>query len=96
MKGIVSLVTMSAYQEKSDIWISPNGKADFLYSDLHEIKRFINEHYPKTAKAQKTAIVIETDPKRELAIEYAKTGKDLPRKIGVFPDLKSAKEWIMR
>ena len=94
MKGIVNLFTMSAYQEKNDLWLSRNGHPDFLYSDLHEIKNFADEHYPKTATAQKTAIVVETELQRELANEYAQIGKGLPREIRVFPNLKSAEEWV--
>ena len=76
MRGIASLFTMSAYQEKSDIWVLANGNADFLYSDLHAIKSFAYEHYPETTKVQKTAIVIETELQRELANEYAKICED--------------------
>ncbi len=94
MKGIVNLFTMSAYQEKNDLWLSRNGHPDFLYSDLHEIKNFADEHYPKTATAQKTTVVVETELQRELANEYAQIGKDLPREIRVFPNLKSAEEWV--
>lgn len=47
MKGIVTLFTMSAYQENGDIWIFRKGHPDLLYSDLHEIKRFADKHYPE-------------------------------------------------
>ena len=96
MKGIVTLFTMPAYQEKNDIWVIRNGHPDFLCSDLHEIKNFADEHYPKTAKARKTAIVVETELQRELANEYAQISKDLSREIKVFPNLKFAEEWISK
>lgn len=87
MKGILTLFTMPAYQEKSDIWLLPNGHADFLDSNIHKIKSIAEKHYPETATTQKPAIVIETELQRELANEYARLGEDLPLKIRLFSNL---------
>jgi hypothetical protein len=96
MKGIVELFTMSAYHEKNDIWVFKMGHVDLLYSDIHEIKKFVDEHYPKTATARKTAIVVDANLQQKLATEYRQIGTNLPREIKIFSDIKTARAWITK
>ena len=88
------LFPMREFQLKNDIWVFREGHIDFLYHDLFRLKEFVINHYPANAKAKKTAIVAGTNMQRRLAQSYANIGRDLPRKIKVFTDFKSAEEWI--
>ena len=96
LKGIAELFTSSAYREKNDIWVFKMGHVNLLYSDLHEIRKFSQEHYPKSATARKTAIVVEANLQRNLTTEYSQIATGLPREIRIFSNLKSAEAWITK
>jgi hypothetical protein len=65
------------------------------YSDLYTIKGVDERLHLKESKVRKTAIVAGTGLQQGLASMYsADIGKDLPREIKVFSDLKLAEDWI--
>jgi len=88
------LIPMREFQDKNDIWVFSEGHLDFLYADLFKLKEFVKNNCPANGKGKKTAIVAATDMQRRLAQSYANIGRDLPRRIKVFTDFKSAEEWI--
>jgi len=94
IRSIAKLFTMNAYQEKNDIWVFQNGDVNCLFSDLHEIKNFIKENYPKKAIPRKTAVVAKNHRQLELVKDYVPIFKDLPREIKIFADFESASNWI--
>jgi len=54
----------------------------------------VEKLYSEGSKGKKTAIVTETGVQHSLATLYSDIGKDLPREIRIFSNLKSAKDWI--
>ena len=94
IRSIAKLFTMNAYQEKNDIWVFGNGDVNCLYSDLHEIKNFIKEHYPRKATSRKTAVVANNHRQLELVKDYIPIFEDLPREIKIFSDFESASNWV--
>ena len=51
---------------------------------------------PTMEHITKNAIVTKTGVQHSLATLYSDIGKDLPREIRVFSDIKSAKDWIKK
>jgi hypothetical protein len=94
LSAVGRLLTMREFQLKNAIWVFSEGPVDFLYRDLFRLKEFVKNHYPANAKAKKTAIVAGTDMQLRLAQSYANISPDLPRRIRVFTDFKSAEDWV--
>jgi len=93
MEGIPKLFSMPEFKEKNDIWVFRDGKMRILYADLYTIKDSAERFCPECSKDKKTAIVTETGIQHSLATMYSDIGKDLPREIMAFSDLKSAIDW---
>ena len=79
---------------KNDIWKFKAGQMKILFSDLYNIKDSVKKLYPESSTGKKTAIVTENGIQHCLATLYSDIGKNLPREIKVFSDLKSAIDWI--
>lgn len=94
LSAVGRLLPMREFQLKNSIWVFREGPVDFLYDDLFILKEFVKNHYPANAKREKTAIVAGTYLQRRLAQSYATISRDLPRRIKVFTDFKSAENWI--
>ena len=94
MAAISKLFSMPEFKDKNDIWIFRHGQVEMLYTDLHKIKESAEKLYPKDSKGTKTAIVADSGIQHSLAVLYSDIGKDLPREIRAFSDLKSAEDWI--
>ena len=94
MEGIPKLCSMPEFKDKSDIWVFRDGQLIILYSDLYDLKNAAEKFYPKVSEGKKTAIVTVTGIQHSLATLYSDIAKDLPRKIRVFSDLKSAEDWV--
>ncbi len=94
MEGISNLFSMPEFKNKNDIWLFRDGQLKIMYSDLYSIKDMVVRLYPPDSKGKKTAIVAQTGVQHSLVTLYADLAKDLPRKIKVFSDLQSAKQWI--
>jgi hypothetical protein len=94
VSAVGKLFPMREFPLKNVIWLFREGPVDFLYEDLFKLKAFITNHFPANAKGKKTAIVAGTYLQLKLALTYAKTCRDLPCRLGVFTDIKSAEAWI--
>ncbi len=95
MEGISKLFSMPEFKDKNDIWVLRDGQVKMLFADLYKIKEHAEKIYPKNSKGSKTAIVAGSGIQHSLAELYSDIGKDLPREIRVFSDLKSAEDWIV-
>ena len=96
MLAVGRLFPMREFQQKNAIWVFREGPVDFLYDDLFRLKEFIKDQFPGNAKGEKTAIVAGSYLQRELALTYANISQDLPCRIKVFTDFKSAVGWIRK
>ena len=94
MAGISKLFSMPEFKDKNDVWVFKDGQLKMRYTDLYSIKDSVAKLYPKDSKGKKTAIITETGVQYSLATLYSDIGKDLPREIRIFSNLKSAKDWI--
>jgi hypothetical protein len=90
------LFSMREFQLKNDIWVFHEGPVDFLNEDLFRLKEFVKNNCPANAKGAKTAIVAGTHMQCKLAQSYANISRDLPHRIKVFTDFKSAEDWIRK
>jgi len=95
MEGIPKLISMPEFINKNDIWVFRSGQIKMSYTDLCTIKNLVEGICPKNSKGNKTAIVAENGLQQSLGTLFSDIGKDLKREIRVFPDLKSAKDWII-
>jgi hypothetical protein len=77
-----------------DIWVFSKGQMKIHYSDLHTLKGVAEKLHPEESNGRKTALVVGTGLQQGLASMYSDIGKDLPREIRVFSDLKLAEDWI--
>ena len=94
LEAIPALFLMPEFNDKDDIWVFRGGQMKILYSDLYAIKDVAERLHSKESQGRKTAIVAETGLQQGLASMYSDIGKDLPREIKVFSDLKLAEDWI--
>lgn len=94
MQSIPALLFRPEFKDKNDIWVFREGRMNILYDDLYTIKDTVEKFHPEESKGTKTAIVVGTGFQQGLASLYSKIGKDLPREIKVFSDLKLAEDWI--
>ena len=96
IEGISKLFSMPEFKDKNDLWVFRSGKVKMMHADLDNIIEFAEKLYPSDSKATKTAIVAYSAVQHSLAVLYADIGKNLPREIRPFSDLKSAEAWIKR
>lgn len=94
LEGISKVFSMPDFKYKNDVWVFREGQVKIQYTDLYKVKDSVRVLYPKDSIGSKTAIVAETGIQQSLAKLYSGIGKDLPREIRVFSDLKSATDWI--
>ena len=62
--------------------------------DLPRLKDIIRENYPKDARINKTAIVVESGAQSDLAAAFTRIAEDLPQQFKVFSNLAEAKAWV--
>lgn len=96
IEGIPKLILMFESKNKNDIWVFTSGQIKMAYTDLYAIKNLVEEICPKNSKGSKTAIVTKNDFQQTYATLYADICKDLHRKIRIFSELESAKDWIIK
>jgi hypothetical protein len=96
MDGISKLFSIPEFKVKNDIWVFKEGQLKMMFTDLYSIKDSVKKLYPEGSTGKKTAIVTKTGVQHSLATLYSDIGKDLPREIRVFSDIKSAKDWIKK
>lgn len=96
LEAISKLFSMPKFKVNNDIWVFKEGQLKMLFTDLYSIKDSVKKLYPEGSTGKKTAIVTETGVQHSLATLYSDIGKDLPREIKVFSDIKSAEDWIKK
>ena len=96
VSAVGRLFPMREFQLKNAIWVFREGPVDFLLDDLFRLKEFTKNQFPANAKGKRTAIVAGSYLQRKLALSYANISLDLPCRIKVFTDFKSAEDWIMK
>jgi hypothetical protein len=96
LEAIPALFLMPQFKDKDDIWVFRKGQMRIHYSDLNTLKGVAEKLHPEESNGRKTAIVTETGSQQALASIYADIGKDLPREIKIFSDLKLAEDWIQQ
>ena len=96
LEGIGKVLKMPEFPEKKVLWLFHEGTLMLLYDDLHRIKGYIEEYYPKDSNRDKIAIVVETEFQFGLAEKFVTIAEDLPNDIKVFFDIHEAEEWITK
>ena len=91
---VAKLFSMPEFKEYNDLWVLREGEFNVAYSDLLQLRDFVEKNFPENAHAKKTAIVAETGMQSALAKIYKRIGKQLPRKYRVFNDFGTAEKWI--
>ena len=94
LEAIPAVFLMPKFKDKDDIWVFRKGQMRIHYSDLNTLKGVAEKLHPEESNGRKTAIVTETGSQQVLASIYSDIGKDLPREIKIFSDLKLAEDWI--
>jgi hypothetical protein len=94
LEAIPAVFLMPQFKDKDDIWVFRKGQMKIHYSDLNTLKGVAEKLHPEESNGRKTAIVTETGSQQALASLYSDIGKDLPREIKIFSDLKLAEDWI--
>ena len=89
------LLRISEYPNKNAIWVFQDRPINLEYADLYKLKEFIKENYPEGATRSKTAMVVASELHASFAKLFAQIAKDLPYEIKVFPNLRSAEDWIL-
>ena len=93
---IAKLISMPEYKNKNDIWAFTSDQIKMAHHDLYKIRNLVERNCPKDSKGSKTAIVTKNDFQQTYATLYAGICKDLHRKIRIFSELESAKNWIIK
>jgi hypothetical protein len=97
IEALGRLFKMPEYLEMNTIWDFPDDRINATYEQLYKIRDFIADYFPKGSKQDnKTAIVVKTGLQDSMADSYTKIVEDLPFEASVFPDLKSAEDWIVQ
>ena len=94
LEAIPAVFLMPQFKHKDDIWVFRKGQMKVYYSDLNTLKGVAEKLHPEESNGRKTAIVTETGSQQALASLYSDIGKNLPREIKIFSDLKLAEDWI--
>lgn len=94
LEAIPAVFLMPQFKDRDDIWVFRKGQMKIHYSDLNTLKGVAEKLHPEESNGRKTAIVTETGSQQALASIYSDIGKDLPREIKIFSDLKLAEDWI--
>ena len=93
-QGIARLFYVDGIPEQNRIWVFREGRLNISQDKLYRLKEIIKENYPRNARINKTAIVVESDQQASLAEAFAEIAADLPQKFKVFSNIAEAEEWI--
>ncbi len=93
-QGIARLFYVKGIPEKNRIWVFRKGPQNLSYDDLHGLKDIVKQNYPKDARINKTALVVEPGMQSGLAEAFAKIAADLPQTFKVFSSLADAEKWV--
>ena len=93
-QGLARLFYVEGIPEQNRIWVFREGPQNLSYDDLHKLKGMIKEYYPKDARINKTAIVVESELQSNMAEAFTKIAADLPQQFMVFSNLAEAEAWV--
>jgi hypothetical protein len=93
-KHIEKLRDFHEFSEKNDIWVFHENSLKLDYDDLHNLKEFLKEVYPKNVTKSKTALVVTPGLESVMALLCSQTAGDFPFEIKVFTDFQAAENWI--
>ena len=93
-RGLARLFYIPEFIDKNDIWVFHEGVINLSHNDLYKLRDIIQETYPKETKANKTALVVQSDEQLSMAEAFVQIGKDLPYEFRIFSSLQDAKVWI--
>ena len=93
-QGIARLFYVDGIPEQNRIWVFREGRLNISRDKMYRLKEIIRENYPRNARINKTAIVVESAQQASLAESFAEIAADLPQKFKVFSNISEAEEWI--
>jgi len=93
-QGIARLFYVDGIPEQNRIWVFREGRLNISQDKMYRLKDIIKENYPRNARINKTAIVVESDRQASLAELFAEIVADLPQQFKVFFNVSDAEEWI--
>ena len=93
-QGIARLFYVDGIPEQNRIWVFREGRLNISQDKLYRLKEIIKENYPRNARINKTAIVVESDQQASLAEAFAEIAADLPQKFKVFSNISDAEDWV--
>jgi hypothetical protein len=95
-QGVARLFYVKGIPRQNRIWLFREGPQNLSLDDLPRLRDIIKENYPRDARINKTAIVVESGPQSDLADEFAKMAEDLPQQFKVFSNLADAEAWVKK
>ena len=93
-QGIARLFYVEGIPEQNRIWVFREGRINISQDKMYRLKEIIKENYPRNARINKTAIVVESDRQTSLAEAFAEIAADLPQKFKVFSKMSDAEYWV--
>ena len=93
-QGLARLFYVEGIPEQNRIWVFREGPQNLSYDDLHKLKGIIREYYPKDARINRTAIVVESESQSSMAEAFTEIAEDLPQQFKVFSNLAEAEAWV--
>lgn len=93
-QGVARLFYVKGIPEQNRIWVFREGPQNLSHDDLHRLKDIIKQNYPKDARINKTALVVESGMQSSLGEAFTKIAEDLPQTFKVFSSLADAEQWV--
>jgi hypothetical protein len=93
-RGIARLFYVPEVPDKNDIWVFRKGVGKLSHDDLYKLRDIIKEIHPKDSRANKTALVVESEGQSSMAEAFTQIADDLPHEFRVFSSLQDAETWI--
>lgn len=93
-RGIARLFYADGIPERNRIWVFREGRLNISQDKMYRLKELIKENFPRNARINKTAIVVESDQQTSVADSFTKIVADLPQKFKVFCNISDAEDWV--
>jgi hypothetical protein len=95
-QGVARLFYVKGIPRQNRIWLFREGPQNLSLDDLPGLRDIIEENYPKDARINKTAIVVESGTQSDLATAFTKIAENLPQQFKVFSNLADAEAWVKK
>jgi hypothetical protein len=95
-QGVARLFYVKGIPKQNRIWVFREGPQNLSLDDLPLLRDVIKENYPKGARINKTAIVVESESQSTIAKAFTKFAEDLPQQFKVFSNLADAEAWVKK